>query len=347
MKKMFGAAVSMSAAALLVSGCATARLGPVSRDTLSRYRDAVVQVNSILKIEVTGGSSSGAAQEQPIETLGTVIHPSGLTVVAASALNPLGAIGTLDIQGTSVRPQGSTSQIRLRMSDGSEIPMKQVVTDEDLDLAFLAPDPEKPAPKQTFASVPLDPAAEAKVMDELITVGRAGKLFNWEPAVGVVRIFARITKPRVNYLFSGGYSGGLGTPAFTTEGRCMGIIVLKRSPAMMTGRQMTSGGAAVILPSADVAEVATTAMKEWQRLKDKAAEKTRTAAPKAEDKPKADAKPQADAKPKADVKPKADTPPKAADKPAEKPKAEAAPKTGTAPKAAAAPKAEDKPAAKK
>ena len=317
MKKMFGAAVSMSAAALLASGCATARLGPVSRDTLARYRDAVVQVNSILKIEVTGGSSSGAAQEQPIETLGTVVHPSGLTVVAASALNPLGAIGTLDIQGTSVRPQGSTSQIRLRMPDGTEIPMKQVVTDDDLDLAFLAPDPEKPAPKRTFSAVTLDPKAEVKVMDELISIGRAGKLFNWEPSVGAVRVFAQVTKPRINYLFSGGYSGGLGTPVFTADGRCMGIIVLKRSPATLSGRQMTSGGAAVILPAADVAEVAASAMKEWQRLKDKAAEKAKAAAPKA------------------DAKPKADEKPKAADKPADKPKAEAAPK------------AEDKPAAKK
>lgn len=281
MKTGIMAGAAMLAAAVAVSGCATSQLGATSRDTLAHYRDAVLQVNSILKIEVTGGSSSGAAQEQPVDTLGTVIDPSGLTVVAASALNPLGGIGSLDIQGTSVRTSGSSSQIKLRMPDGAEIPMKQIMTDDDLDLAFLMPDPEKYAPKKPFVAVALDPKAEVKVMDELITVGRAGKVFNWEPAVGVVRVFARISKPRINYLFSGGYSGGLGTPVFTTDGRCAGIIVLKRAPATMSGRQLSAGGAAVILPAADVAETASTARKEMQRLQAKASGKTDDAKPAA------------------------------------------------------------------
>jgi hypothetical protein len=249
------------AAWALAGAVQAATIEDTARQLLTRYKDAIVPVSGVLKVEIPGGGEA-RTQEQPLETYGTVLGADGLTVVSASALNPLGNIGPIEInvggQPQSVRPRASTSQIKIRLADGSEVPARQVLTDEDLDVTFLVPDPAKGDTAPAFAAfLDLGAGAEAQAMDEIIGIGRVGKLFNWAPAVGLSRIVARVEKPRTIYLFSSGFTGGLGTPAFTRDGKTLGLVVLRRQPGGPSGsRQISVNQAPIILPAADLADLA-------------------------------------------------------------------------------------------
>jgi len=214
----------------------------------------------VLRVEVPGSGGS-RAQEYPLETFGTVVAPDGLTAVSASALDPLGGVGPIDVnvggQSQSVRARSSTSQIKIRRADGVEVPARQVLKDEDLDIAFLMPEPEKGRRPPSFdVAVVFADAVEARPLDEIIGVGRMGKLFNWALAVGLSRVIARIDKPRTMYLFSAGFTGGVGTPIFTADGRPLGLVVLRRQPGSGgSGRSPALNQAAVILPAVDIADL--------------------------------------------------------------------------------------------
>ncbi len=240
----------------MAGAVAAAPLEDVGRSLAARYADAVVPVMAVLKIEIPGEESR--SQEQTVETYGTVVATNGLTVLSALSLNPLAGVSAMEMniggRASSVTPRSSVSQIRVRMHDGAEVPMRQVLRDEDLDLAFLAPDPAGGRPAPAFpTTVPFDRPASAKAMDEVLGLGRAGKLFNWAPAVGVSRIIARVEKPRIVYLFSAGFVGGVGTPVFTADGVPLGVVAMRRQPGGGRGTLMQQ--AAVIVPAEDVADL--------------------------------------------------------------------------------------------
>ncbi|MCX7819462.1 MAG: serine protease [Kiritimatiellae bacterium] len=234
-------------------------LETVARRVLAEHAAAIVPVTAVLKIEVPGEESP--PQEQTIETYGTVLSTNGLTVVSSTSLNPIGGLGAMELpvggRVQSVTPRGTVSQIRVRLPDGDEVTMRQVLTDDDLDLAFLAPDTAANTSTPPFPQgVDFASGAEAEVMDEIIGLGRAGKLFNWTPAVGTCRIIARVEKPRRLYLFSAGFVGGVGTPTFTADGRPLGLVVMRRQRAAGAGRGFAMNQAAVIVPAAEVALLA-------------------------------------------------------------------------------------------
>lgn len=233
-------------------------LEDTARQIMEEHAAAIVPVIAVLKIEVPGDESP--PQEQTIDTYGTVLSTNGLTVVSATSLNPIGGIGAMEVpiggRIQSVTPRGTVAQIRVRLPDGDEVPMRQVLTDEDLDLAFLAPDPGEGVTVPSFPrGVDFGRNSTAEVMDEVIGLGRAGKLFNWAPAVGASRIIARVEKPRRLYLFGAGFVGGVGTPVFTADGRALGLVVMRRQRAG-GARAFAMNQAAVIVPAADVADLA-------------------------------------------------------------------------------------------
>lgn len=247
-----------AALAVAMAGiAAAASLEDTARSVMSQRANAVVPISAVLTIEVPGEASR--PQEQNVETYGTIVGPNGLTAVSATALNPLGNIGPIDVNiggsTRSVSPRGDVSQIRMRLPDGAEVPMRQVLRDDDIDLALLAPDTEAGQPKPEFPAPIVFEQATAQPMDEVIGLGRAGKLFNWAPAVGVSRIIARVEKPRVMYLFSAGFVGGVGTPVFRTDGTPLGLILMRRQQGASGPRGFTMNQAAVILPAADIAEL--------------------------------------------------------------------------------------------
>jgi len=203
------------------------------------------------------------ASDDPVDTVGTVIDPSGLTVLSLGSLNPGAMMSKLMGQGTnngepSVEITSEPTDVKIRFSNGRELPAKIVLRDEDLDLAFLRPTtkPDKP-----LVAVDLTDAAKPSLLDQVLVLSRLGRVGGWTAGAALTDVSAIIEKPRTFYVLSGMVSG-MGTPAFTTSGRIVGVLTLRQieagraSLASMMGGSESMGMLGVILPAADVLEIA-------------------------------------------------------------------------------------------
>src|SRR4029079_3865605 len=84
------------------------------------------------------------ASDDSSDTVGTVIDPSGLTVLSLGALHPGAMMNKIIVdtaQGNGDRPQlnSEPTDVKIRFPDGREVSARIVLRDEDLDLAFLMP----------------------------------------------------------------------------------------------------------------------------------------------------------------------------------------------------------------
>ena len=198
------------------------------RKLLKSSANALVGVNAIAKLQIkaTGGSGGSAEQEIKIDCTSLVIDPSGLSVTSLTNLNPQNAVSRR-VRGRNgetveLSIESELRGIKLRLPDGSEVPARVVLKDDDLDLAFVAPnEPLSEANKRQIAVVKLE-AAKAEVLDTIVELGRTSKEFNYAPAVQLARISAVLTRPRTCYL---GATTGLGSPIFNDQGRLIGMVM--------------------------------------------------------------------------------------------------------------------------
>jgi hypothetical protein len=292
-RKMMAAALAVS----LWAGAASVRaddtaLQETGRKVLTSCNKAVVTVTVTIKLSMTGEMAGMARlneQEKKNEISATMIDPSGLAVCSLTALDPTSAMGNLRVnvggQPQSFRIKADISEAKYRLPDGTEVPARVVLKDEDLDLAFLAPEkPLEAADQAKISTVNLaDSTKETQLLDPVIFVSRLGKHVGYESAVSLGRVSARLTKPRTEYIAG----GAPGQPAFTKEGKLLGIVLTHRRGEQdidvmggMAGlqREMT----AVIIPAADIVEAANQAKEEAKKppkKKEAAAEKTPEKAP--------------------------------------------------------------------
>src|SRR5215207_5385870 len=59
-----------------------------ARDIVKKWQGAIVNVRVVLKMRVSVGGREMQSMDESVETVGTVIDPSGLTVLSLGALNP-------------------------------------------------------------------------------------------------------------------------------------------------------------------------------------------------------------------------------------------------------------------
>jgi S1-C subfamily serine protease len=234
-----------------------------ARAVVAKWQAAVVNVRVVLKMRMSMAGREMQASDDPVDTVGTVIDPSGLTVLSLGSLNP-GAMMS-KIMGAnsgsnepSVEITSEPSDVKIRLSDGRELPAKIVLRDEDLDLAFLRPTtkPEKP-----LVAVDLNDADKPALLDQVLVLSRLGRVGAWTAEAALFDVSAIIEKPRTFYVL-GGSAAGMGTPAFTASGRIVGVLTLRQieagraSLASMMGGSESMGMLGVILPAADVLEIA-------------------------------------------------------------------------------------------
>src|SRR5581483_1831924 len=139
------------------------------------------------------------------------------------------------------------SGIRMHLADGRELPMKLVLRDQDLDLAFIKPSTPPSAPV-TFVDTP---SAKASLLDLLFVVQRTSEANGWATAAsfGVVQLV--VDKPRLYYVVAAPTTGGsvLGSPVFEPSGKFVGVVVMRSTGGRGPG--VTS-----ILPADDIREIA-------------------------------------------------------------------------------------------
>jgi len=245
------------ALALALAGAANPsradELADKGRDIFKKHQHAVVTVQVVLKISYSGAAKTAENRQ---ELTGTVVDPSGLTVLALSACDPSEMYQRmLTQQGSQNKLEIEVTDMQILQADGTELAAEIVLRDKDQDLACIRP---KTKPASPMAAVDLAKASPAQVLDQVVTLNRLNSAAGRAHAASVERISAVIQKPRTFYIpDSTMTSTTLGSPAFALDGNIVGVVVMR---AVMSGaganRNVRENLSAIILPAEDILKAA-------------------------------------------------------------------------------------------
>ena len=242
--------------------CRADELADKGREIFKKNQRAVVTVQVVVKMKFSLPGMGGQANESKQDVTGTVVDPSGLTVLALSSCEPGDMIQNmmagLSDEETKFKMETELSDVKLLLDDGTELPADIVLRDKDLDLAFVRP-VTKPASPMT--ALDLSKASTAQVLDQVITLNRLGKAAGRAYAASVERISAVVQKPRLFYIpGSEMTSTALGSPAFALDGNVLGVFVMRSVSQKGGGMGMFNfrpqGLTTIILPAADILKAA-------------------------------------------------------------------------------------------
>jgi hypothetical protein len=202
-----------------------------AKNVLGKCADAVISVKAVIKVRVIVGGAEQLKDESEIETIATVIDPSGLAVLSFSCIDPTRIYGGIlkklkaANEGPQVDINSDITGITMVMPDGREIPAKVILRDGDLDLAFVRPTekPDKP-----IACLDINGECKPDVLDSILILSRLDKVAGRCPSISLQRIEAMVPTPRKFYVTdSTALMGRLGAPVFSLDGKVVGFSLLK------------------------------------------------------------------------------------------------------------------------
>jgi hypothetical protein len=173
-------------------------------------------------LKATGGGRSGNPSESKQDLTGTVIDPSGLTVLALSSVDPAELYRRLSDE---YKIETQIDDVKILLDDGTELPAEIVLRDKDLDLAFIRP---KTKPSAPMAAVDLSKSAPVEVLEPVIALNRLNRAAGRAYSASVERISA-VIQSRAPFTFptAGPSSAALGSPVFALNGNIVGIFVMR------------------------------------------------------------------------------------------------------------------------
>jgi hypothetical protein len=233
----------------MLAVAATAQADEVAdkgREIFKKNQHAIVTVQAVVKTTYSGRGRSSEPQESKGDLTGTVIDPSGLTVLALSSCDQADLLHRIS---EDYKIESEVSDIKILLDDGTEMPAEIVLRDKDLDLAFIRP---KTKPASPMTAVDLSKSGPANVLEQVVTLNRLNRAAGRGYSASIERIDAVIEKPRTFYIPDGTMSTtSLGSPAFLLNGNMLGLFVM---------RAVNSGGSSnpresmttIILPAEDI-----------------------------------------------------------------------------------------------
>lgn len=244
------------------------------RDILEKNKESVVIVRLVIRQQFSRPGMGSQQQEGRAEVTGTVVDPSGLTVLSLSETDPASTVRRmLGARARDMQYETEVTDCRILRADGSEVPARIVLRDRDQDLAFIRPT-EPPA--TPFVAANLADAAQPQVLDEIVILSRMGKVANRAYGAAIDRIQAVVERPRTFYIPVGADpSGGLGCPVYSLNGQLVGVTLLRTiqldSGGLMGGQGDNS--LVIVLPASDIQEAAAQAPSVEEAAKQEAEEK--------------------------------------------------------------------------
>lgn len=225
------------------------------RDIFKKNQHAVVTVQVVQKISYTTPGQASTSKESKEDLTGTVVNPSGLTVLALSACDPAETYRrTMGENYNRYKVETEVSDIKILLDDGTEVPAEIVLRDKDLDLAFIRP---KTKPASPMTAIDLSKSASAQILDQVITLNRLNRASGRTYAASVERISAVIQKPRTIYIpDTSPTSTALGSPAFTLGGSILGVVVLRTVNSSGGDNSRENLSISIILPAGDILKAA-------------------------------------------------------------------------------------------
>jgi hypothetical protein len=223
-----------------------------------QYSDAIVGVELMATINLTVGDHALPSREVRLEANGTVISPDGLTATSLIEIDPRrtaeAATHSLTLPGDQHVKVGDTEyhDVKLRLANGAEIPAKVVLTNIDLDLAFIMPVVDPAAPKRDFVCVKLDNAAEPAILANYFVISRAAQSLKRIAEVHASTIEGVVDDDPHHLFIPNGFATGC--PMIDAQGRVLGLCLTQ----MVDGHPIMVGGrpSGVVVSAADVASIA-------------------------------------------------------------------------------------------
>jgi hypothetical protein len=263
-------------AAVMAAAWATAQDETTqAREILNKNREAVVTLRLVINQQISMPGMGSRKDESKVEVTGTVIDPSGLTLVSLSQTDPASVFrGMMGSRASQMQFESQVADAKIVRADGSEVDAKIVLRDKDLDFAFVRPKDPGATP---WPHVDLTQASQPQVLDELVILARMGRIANRVYGASIDRVQALVERPRTFYIPVGvDPSGGLGAPAFTLDGKTVGVLLLRTMQADtggMAGIQGSDSAVVIVVPAADIQEAAAQAPSYEEAAQQEEAEK--------------------------------------------------------------------------
>src|SRR5437899_1634780 len=133
-------------------------LGDKGREIFKKNQRAVVTVQIVLKTKYSMPGLGGQDSESRQDLTGTVVDPSGLTVLALSATDPGNMFQRLmagmagEEEDMKIKFESELTDVKILLEDGTELPAEVGLRDKDLELAFVRP---KTQPHSALAAIEL------------------------------------------------------------------------------------------------------------------------------------------------------------------------------------------------
>jgi hypothetical protein len=236
---------------------ADAALRAVVKQAQAQSQDAIVTVRLVIVKRFILAGRESQKDESKTEVTGTVVDPSGLTVLSNWASDPMANAMEMSFstggEKMDVKMESDVTEVKIVAADGAEIPAQLVLKDKDLDLVFVRP---KEKQEKSFACLNFAAAPEPEVLDEIFSLARLGREVNRVVAVSTGAICALVRKPRTFYVtdLASGFMN-TGCPVFNAKGQTLGLAVIRQNPVKGMSHGLIGGMQPVILPAADLLEV--------------------------------------------------------------------------------------------
>jgi hypothetical protein len=238
-----------TACTLLAATCPADELADKGRDIFKQNQHAVVTVQTVLKMTDSRGGRSSNPSEIKRDLTGTVIDPSGLTVLALSSVDPAELYRRMSDEYNKIETQ--INDVKMLLDDGTEISSEIVLRDKDLDLVYIRPKSKLSAP---MAAVDLSKSSPVEMLEPVVALNRLNRAAGRAYSASIERIDAVIRKPRTFYIPDSGASAStLGSPAFALNGNIVGIFVMRAVSAGDTsGRNANENVTVILIPAEDI-----------------------------------------------------------------------------------------------
>ena len=230
------------------------------RAIFNKYQHSVVTVEIVLKSKFSMGGVGAQHNESRQDVTGTVVDPSGLTVLSLSATDPgqmmQNLMAGMSDDESKFKMETELSDLKILLEDGTETPAEVVLRDKDLDLAFIRPKTKLNAP---LPALDLSNSTKAELLDPVIALNRLGTVAGRAYAASQERISAIVERPRRFYVpATSTTTTTLGAPAFTMDGKVLGLFVIRTQKGRGGGGGMSmfnaqrENVAGIIVPADDI-----------------------------------------------------------------------------------------------
>ena len=229
--------------------CAFVTTIPAHADAQSVLSQRLVTVHGAsavtlqIVVKMSAGDMGDNQSEREID--GVVVDASGLIVTTNSSIDPTASYAAMtgDSGGYSSKVVG----VKILTGDGQEIPAKVVLRDQDRNLAFLRPLQKL---KKPFTAIGFARSGTAHVGESIFILGRLGKSGSRQNSITSERLVSVITRPRLMYVMLPNMYTALGNIVFNESGQPLGLLTMR------IGLKSGDTPLPVVVPAADIMEIA-------------------------------------------------------------------------------------------